>query len=96
MIGSLAVVVSIPTEWLAILAVAAPVAIYVWSRRASQSCTVTESRVLAEKSVRNIEELWEKRDSMRNRIEDNRVRIARIEGAREAEQGLRGNPKIAP
>ena len=90
MLSRLAVVVDIPGAWLAFLAVLVPVAIYLVRRRDAQSCMTTESRVLTEKSVRNIEELWEKRDDLRNRIQANAERLSRIEGAREAE---RNSPK---
>ena len=82
----LAVTVSIPGEWLVLLPVAATVLVYLWGRRAAQSSVLTESRVLTEKSVRNIEELWEKRDAMRDKIEDNRVDIAYLKGVREGEK----------
>jgi hypothetical protein len=82
----LAVVLNIPGEWLAILAVLVPVAIYLVRRRDSQSCTLTESRILTEKSVRNIEELWDKRDKLTDQIAANRERIAYLEGYRDGEK----------
>jgi len=83
--------VSIPVEWLALLGAAIPIAVYMVRRRDSRSSTVTESRVLTEKSVRNIEELWDKRDDQREDIADIRERLARIEGAHEAEQRLKNS-----
>lgn len=86
MVVSLAVVVEIPGEWLALSALAVPILVYIWARRASQSSTLTESRVLVGKSVKNIEEIWPELGKITKLTTDNSERIARIEGAREAEQ----------
>ena len=77
MLSSLAVAINIPAEWLAILAVAVPVAIYLSRRRDAQSSTVTRSEILTEKSVKNIEEQWTKLDDIKSRL-------AYLEGAHAA------------
>ena len=79
-------VVSVPVELLVLLGAAIPVAVYMVRRRDTQSSTVTESKVLTDKPVENIKELWEKRDDLREDVADLRERVARIEGAREAEK----------
>jgi hypothetical protein len=86
MLDSLAVVIDVPGEWLAILAAAIPIAIYLVRRRDAHASIVAKSEILAEKSVRNIEELWEKRDDLRDRIQANAVDIAYLKGLREGER----------
>ena len=81
--------INVPAELLVLIGLAIPVAIYMVRRRNTQAAQATESHVLTEKSVRNIEELWEKRDSQREDIADVRERLARIEGAHEAEQRMK-------
>lgn len=81
MLDSLAVVVEIPGELLALIALAMPVLVYFMARRASQSSTVTKSEVLTDKTVDNVKELWEKRDDLRDDVAALRERLARIEGA---------------
>ena len=82
-------IINVPAELLVLIGLAIPVAIYLMRRRDSQASTLTESKVLTAKSVRNIEELWDKRDDQREDIADVRERLARIEGAHEAEQRMK-------
>lgn len=93
MLASLAATqIVIDAGWLLMIAAAIPVAIYIWRRRASQSCTVTESRILTEKSVKNIEEQWTKIDDVKDRIHANAVDIAYLKGVHDTEQRLQPRP----
>ncbi len=84
MLSSLAVVISIPAEWLVIIAPAIAIVLYVWARRAAQASVVTESKVLTAKTVENIKDLWEKRDDLRDDVAKLRERLAYLEGAHAA------------
>lgn len=66
---------TISTEWLGLLVVLGPVVVY-----------VVTVKVLTDRSVKNIEEQWTKLDDIKDRIGTLDSRLARIEGAREAEQ----------
>ncbi|MDK1020051.1 MAG: hypothetical protein QGD90_00245 [Candidatus Hydrogenedentes bacterium] len=85
--------VSIPVEWIVLIGFAIPVAIFMVRRRDAQSSTLTESKVLTDKTVDNVKELWEKRDDLRDDMADVRERLARIEGAHDAEQRLQKSRK---
>lgn len=87
--------VSIPVEWIVLIGAAIPVAIFMVRRRDAQSSTLTESKVLTDKTVDNVKELWEKRDDLRDDMADVRERLARIEGAHDAEQRLQKSPPAA-
>lgn len=89
MIGSLAATqIVIDAGWLMLIAAAIPVAIYMVRRRDAQSSAATESKVLTDKTVDNVKDLWEKRDDLKKDIAALRERVARIEGAHEAEERL--------
>lgn len=76
--------VVIDAGWLVLIAAAIPIAVYLVRRRDAQSSTVTESKVLTDKTVDNVKELWEKRDDLRDDVAALRERLADLEGAHRA------------
>ena len=80
MLVSLALTIS--TEWLGLLVVLGPIAVY-----------VVTAKVLTDKSVKNIEEQWTNIDNVKDRIHANAVDISYLKGVHDTETRLQKTPK---